>query len=95
MSFQKKGVLVVVCLAALSIAIPQGRVFAQADTGSYQVQEYEWKVTVSGYFRSGVSKTYDRIYAATGSQAEEIAIARFMAQYHYATNVRVTDIIRK
>ena len=72
----RKGVLIALCLAALSIAIPQGRVFAQED--SSQAYEYEWSVTVRD--GAGHVETYT-VYAATGSQAETLAIARHMARF--------------
>jgi len=49
-SFFVKGVLAVLCLAALSVAIPQGTGFAQDNYTSQQ--EFRWTVTIT-YVWSG------------------------------------------
>jgi hypothetical protein len=82
--------LMAICLAALSIAVPQGRVFAQ-DGGS-SAYEYKWSVTVGNNNR-GTHRTYT-IYAATGSRAEELAMERWRVEYPRAQGGRVIDIER-
>ena len=88
----RKGILVAMCLVALSIVVPQGKVFAQDST---QVYEYKWSVTVTGspVYGGSSTRTYT-IYTATGSQAEAEAIEKYMAEWPKATKVRVTKIDR-
>jgi hypothetical protein len=76
---------VAVCLAALSIIIPQGMVFAQDNTSCEQIK---WKVTVyaTGYPQGEVYY----IWASTAQDAKNEGESDYMRQYPRRTITRTT-----